>query len=217
MYRQAIDICSSNPAHVLFLFLVKVALQRMWLTFLGSSSIVSRLESCLWLTVASLTRAQCVGLWTRLLLITSVAHSVMGMLLTMALLKTRGECYWIGSSINVVNHSSQRVAVLCSFLSLLTHRSLWWKLCCVKKCKAHTFPTYSIQTHSTCSLPLHLLPVSHTAPSSPSFPSLPRVSGGTGRIEAANLKCTSSDDCTFSTDTSGCTHSQDLVLQCSKL
>ena len=47
-------------------------------------------------------------------------------------------------------------------------------------------------------------------------PPLPRVSGGTGRIEATNLVCRRNEDCTFSTDTLGCTHSQDLVLQCSK-
>ena len=41
------------------------------------------------------------------------------------------------------------------------------------------------------------------------------VSGGTGIIEATELKCDSSGDCTFSTDTGDCFHSQDLVLQCS--
>ena len=41
------------------------------------------------------------------------------------------------------------------------------------------------------------------------------VSGGTGTIEATHLRCTSSSGCTFNTPTAVCTHSQDLVLQCS--
>ena len=40
-----------------------------------------------------------------------------------------------------------------------------------------------------------------------------RVSGGSGTIEVANLKC-ANGACTYSTNTDFCSHSEDLVIQC---
>ena len=66
---------------------------------------------------------------------------------------------------------------------------------------------------------IHSLPHMHLLPPIP-YLSLPcSVSGGTGNIEGTNLVCDTSGDCTFNTATAsaGCTHSKDLVIQCSKL
>ena len=67
---------------------------------------------------------------------------------------------------------------------------------------------------------IHSLPHIHLLPPIP-YLFLPcSVSGGTGNIEGTNLMCDNFfHDCTFSTRTAsaGCTHSKDLVLQCSKL
>ena len=78
---------------------------------------------------------------------------------------------------------------------------------------SHTHTAFSLSSvlAPDCMLLIQLLP--HF-----SYPTLScSVAGGTGRIEATNLACDSSGVCSFSTATASCTHSQDLVLQCSKL
>ena len=62
----------------------------------------------------------------------------------------------------------------------------------------------------------HFNPILHFHPHFLSSP-LPRVLGGTGRIEAENLNCQKHEGCIYTPPSANCTHSQDLVLQCSKL
>ena len=143
----------------------------------------------------------------------------MGQLLPLALLQARGE--HIG--LNAIMHSYltpdlPKYSCLSFFSSVLNPRGAHSIAVCHKCAWMPHLPCYLTYT---CILTLYFQPSApcqiHLLPPVP-YLSLPcSVSGGTGNIEATNLHCTSSGHCTFSTDTAGCTHSQDLVLQCSKL
>ena len=142
----------------------------------------------------------------------------MGQLLPLALLQARGE--HIG--LNAIMHSYLIPDLpKYSCLSFFSSVSLEPLIPVGPIILLYAISVHGCHSTYTCILTLYFqqsaLCLIHLLPPIP-YLSLPcSVSGGTGNIEATSLRCTSSGDCTFNTATGGCTHSQDLVLQCSKL